>query len=141
MTHLKKMTLFWQGNYRFMVKNEKGIIAQFDSPTENGGEETALSPMENVLASLAACSSYDVISILRKKRQRISRFSAEITGERRNELPKVFTNIQIKYLIYGTQISKAAVESAINISEENCTVGQMLKNVVKVTSSFEILNE
>jgi uncharacterized OsmC-like protein len=62
------MVLDWQGNYRFIAKNEKWLSVNLDAPTPNGGEETALSPMENVLASLAACSSYHVVTILKKKR-------------------------------------------------------------------------
>jgi putative redox protein len=122
-----------------MAKNEKGLYVNFDSPIQNGGEETALSPMENVLASLAACSSYHVVSILRKKRQNFSDYSVEITADRRDEPPRVFTNIHIKYIIKGKNISKEAVESAIRLSEEKyCSVGGMLKNAVKITSSYEI---
>jgi uncharacterized OsmC-like protein len=66
---VKKMVLVWYGNYRFTAKNEKGLSVDFDAPIPSGGEETALSPMENVLASLAACRSYHVVSIMRKKRQ------------------------------------------------------------------------
>ena len=50
------MVLDWQGNYRFITKNEKWLSVSFDAPMPNGGEETALSPMENVLASLAAAA-------------------------------------------------------------------------------------
>ncbi|MCJ7719446.1 hypothetical protein MUO69_05900 [Candidatus Bathyarchaeota archaeon] len=68
MPPVKKMVLDWQGNYRFIAKNEKWLSVNFDAPMPNGGEETALSPMENVLASLAACGSYHVVTILKKKR-------------------------------------------------------------------------
>ena len=142
MPSVKKMFLVWQGNYRFMAKNEKGLYVNFDAPIQNGGEETALSPMENVLASLAACSSYHVVSILRKKRQDFSDYSVEMTADRRNEPPRIFTNIQLKYIIKGKNISKEAVESAIRLSEEKyCSVGRMLKNAVKITSSYEISKE
>jgi len=139
MPSVKKMFLVWQGNYRFTAKNEKGLSVNFDAPIPNGGEETALSPMENVLASLAACSSYHVVSILRKKRQDFSNYSVEMTAERRDEPPRIFTNIQLKYIIKGKNVSKEAVESAIRLSEEKyCSVGGMLKNAVKITSSYEI---
>jgi len=142
MPSIKRMLLDWQGNYRFIAKNEKGLSVNFDAPTPNGGEETALSPMENVLASLAACSSYHVVSILRKKRQSFSDYSVEMIAERREEPPRVFTNIHLKYIIKGKNISKEAVESAIRLSEETyCSVGGMLKNAVKITSSYEILEE
>src|SRR3989304_8929003 len=99
MSSVKKMVLDWQGNYRFIAKNEKGLSVSFDAPMPNGGEETALSPMENVLASLAACSSYHVVTILKKKRQDFSGYSIEMTADRRDEPPRVFTNIHIKNII------------------------------------------
>ena len=142
MTSVKKMVLDWKGNYRFIAKNEKGLSVNFDAPIPNGGEETALSPMENVLASLAACSSYHVVSILHKKRQDFSDYSVEMVADRRDEPPRVFTNIHLKYIIKGKNISKKAVESSIRLSEEEyCSVGGMLKKAVKITSSYEISEE
>jgi len=136
------MILHWQGKYRFIAKNEKGLSVNFDAPIPNGGEETALSPMENVLASLASCSSYHVVSILRKKRQDFSDYSVEITANRRDEPPRIFTDIQLKYIIKGKNVNREAVESAIRLSEEKyCSVGGMLKNAAKITSSYEIIKE
>jgi len=142
MPSIKKMILVWQGNYRFLAKNEKGLSVNFDAPIPNGGEETALSPMENVLASLAACSSYHVVSILRKKRQDLSDYTVEMIADRRDEPPRVFTKIHLKYIIRGRNVSEEAVEAAIRLSEEKyCSVGGMLKDAVKITSSYEILKE
>jgi putative redox protein len=139
---VKKMTLGWQGNFRFVARNEKGLSVNFDAPIPNGGEETALSPMENVLASLAACSSYHVVSILRKKRQELSEYSVEMTADRRDESPRVFTSIHLKYIVKGKRVSEEAVKSAIRLSEEKyCSVGGMLKSAVKITSSYEISQE
>lgn len=116
------MILHWQGKYRFIAKNEKGLSVSFDAPIPNGGEETALSPMEN------ACSSYHVVSILRKKRQDFSGYSVEIRANRRDEPPRIFTDIQLKYIIKGKNVNREAVESAIKLSEEKyCSVGGMLK--------------
>jgi putative redox protein len=142
MPSVKKMVLDWQGEYRFIAKNEKGLSVNFDAPIPYGGEETALSPMENVLASLAACSSYHVMSILKKKRQNFSDYSVEMTADRRDEPPRVFTSIHLKYIVKGKNISEKAVEDTIRLSEEKyCSVGGMLKNSVKITSSYEILKE
>jgi putative redox protein len=128
MPSVKRMFLDWQGNYRLTAKNEKGLSVSFDAPIAFGGEETALSPMENVLASLAACSSFHVLTILKKKRQNVSGYSVEITADRRDEPPRIFTRIHIKYIVKGQNISSTAVESAIKLSEEKyCSVGGMLK--------------
>ena len=142
MSSFKKMVVEWKGNYRLEAKNEKGLAVNFDAPKEHGGEETALSPMENVLASLATCSSIHVLSILRKKRQKVSNYSVEATAERREEPPRVFTKIHLKYKVKGLNISPQAVESAIKLSEEKyCSVGGMLQKAVPITSSFEIASE
>jgi len=140
MSSVKKMVVEWKGNYRLQAKNEKGLTVEFDAPKEHGGEETALSPMENVLASLAACSSFHVLTILRKKRQKISGYSVEATAERREDQPpRVFTKIHLKYIVKGENISSEAVERAIKLSEEKyCSVGGMLQEAVPITSSFEI---
>ena len=68
----KKMTLEWKGNFRFEAKNPNGLTVNFDAPKKCGGDETAPSPMETLLACLAGCTSFDVVNILKKKRQSIS---------------------------------------------------------------------
>ena len=134
------MVLEWRRNYQLEARNEKGLSVKFDAPIIHGGEETALSPMENVLASLAACSSFHVLTILRKKRQKISNYTVEATAERREDPPpRVFTKIHLKYILNGQHIDQEAVKKAIDLSEEKyCFVGGMLKKAVDITSSFEI---
>jgi putative redox protein len=79
---------------------------------------------------------------LRKKRQDFSDYSVEMTADRRDEPPRIFTSIHLKYIIKGKNISKEAVETAIRLSEEKyCSVGGMLKTAAKITSSYEILKE
>ena len=143
MSSVKKMVVDWKGNYRLEGKNEKGLTVNFDAPKEHGGEETALSPMENVLASLAACSSFHVLTILKKKRLNVTGYSVEATAERREDPPpRVFTKIHLKYIVKGTNITPEAVDSAIKLSEEKyCSVGGMLQKAVPITSSFEIITE
>ena len=143
MSSTKKMIVDWKGNLRLTAKNEKGISVNFDAPIPHGGEETALSPMENVLASLAACSSFHVLTILKKKRVKITFYSVEASAERREDPPpRIFTKIHLKYIVKGENITPHAVESAIKLSEEKyCSVGGMLQKAVSITSSFEILKE
>jgi putative redox protein len=139
----KKMRLEWKTNYQLEALNEKGISVKFDAPLTHGGEETALSPMENVLASLAACSSFHVLTILKKMRQNVKKYSVEATAERRESPPpRVFTKIHLKYVVKGPHINPEAVEKAVRLSEEKyCSVGGMLKKAVEITSSYEVSNE
>ena len=141
MSSTKDMVIEWRGNLRLTAKNEKGLSVDFDAPIPYGGEETALSPMENVLASLAACSSFHILNILKKKIIIVTGYSVEATAERREEPPpRVFTKIHLKYIVRGENITPHTVETAIKLSEEKyCSVGGMLKEAVPITSSFEIL--
>jgi putative redox protein len=141
MTFSNKMVLNWNGNYRFAGKNEKGLTVSFDAPLFFGGEESAPSPMENVLASIAACSSIHIVSLLIEQEQKIIDYSVEITGERKEEPPRTFVAVQIKYIIKGKNINEEIVKNAITDSQDNYwSVGTMLKKAVPITSSFEIVN-
>jgi putative redox protein len=138
----KKIVLTWKGKFRFEAKNEKGLSVNFDAPAKYGGEDTAPTPMETVLASLTGCTSFDVVSILKKKRQNISDYHVEAEAERTDEPPEVFTKIHIKYIIKGKNISKDAVERAIQLSQEKyCSVGAMLKKTAEITTSYEIIQD
>ena len=138
----KKIVLNWKGKFRFEAKNEKGLSVNFDAPAKYGGEDTAPTPMETVLASFAGCTSFDVVSILKKKRQNISGYSVETEAERSEEPPEVFTKINIKYIIKGKNISKEAVERAIQLSyDKYCSVGAMLKKTAEIKTSYEIIQE
>jgi len=138
----KKIVLNWKGKFRFEARNEQGLLVNFDAPSKYGGEDTAPTPMETVLASLAGCTSFDVVNILKKKRQNVSSYSVEAEAERREEPPEVFTKIHIKYIIKGKNISKEAVERAIQLSNDTyCSVGAMLKKTAEITTSYEIIQE
>jgi putative redox protein len=141
-TNKKRMSLEWKGNFRFEAKNPKGLTVKFDAPAKYGGEETAPSPMETLLACLAGCTSYDVVSVLKKKRQNISGYWVEAEGERAEEPPEVFNKITIKYIIKGKNVSKEAVERSIQLSmEKYCSVGAMLKETAEIQTSYEIIEE
>ena len=138
----KKIVLSWKGNFRFEAKTEKGLSVNFDAPAKYGGEDTAPTPMETVLASLAGCTSFDVLTILKKKRQNISSYSVETEAEINEEPPEVFTKIHIKYIVTGKNISKEAVERAIQLSyDKYCSVGAMLKKTAEITTSYEIIQQ
>ena len=139
----KKMKVKWKTNYQLEALNEKGISVKFDAPLSHGGEETALSPMENVLASLAACSSFHVLTILKKMKQDVKEYTVEASADRReNPPPRVFTKIHLNYIVKGQSIDPKAVKKAVTLSEEKyCSVGGMLKKAVEITSSYEVLKE
>jgi putative redox protein len=90
-------------------------------------EANELSPVETVEAALAACSAMDVVSILAKKRQRITSYRIEVDGEQRDEYPQVYTRIDVTHIIEGTHLHEHAVRRAIELSASKyCPVNAMV---------------
>ena len=95
--------------------------------------------MELIALGLAGCTAMDVISILQKKRQDVTRFETQIFTERAQEHPKVFTHIKIVYVIEGHQIDPVAVERAIDLSATKyCPAQSMLEKAVEIEHSYTI---
>ena len=103
---------------------------------------SAPSPVEMLLIALGSCTAVDVISILEKKRQRITNYRNEVSGERRDDFPRSFTRMHVHHIITGKDVDPAAVEKAIELSEEKyCSVAATFRPTVQISSTFELLNE
>jgi putative redox protein len=90
----------------------------------SGGE---LSPVETVTVSLAACSAMDVVSILAKKRQQVSRYAIRVEAIQRDEYPQVLTHVEVVHEVEGPAVEEAAVRRAIELSATKyCPVNAML---------------
>ena len=98
--------------------------------------------MELILEGLAGCTAMDVISIMRKKRQNVTKFRVTAQAERAVQHPKVFTAIEIKYTFWGTDIDPNAVERSIELSEQiYCPAQAMLSQIAPIKLSYEIIDE
>uniref|UniRef100_A0A7C2VH27 OsmC family peroxiredoxin n=1 Tax=Hydrogenobacter sp. TaxID=2152829 RepID=A0A7C2VH27_9AQUI len=99
-------------------------------------------PMELVLVALAGCSGVDVSHILKKKRQEVKDIQIEVIGLRRDEHPRVYERISIRYKVYGKDLKEKAVEDAIRLSvNKYCSVYAMLSKACDIEVSFEVINE
>jgi putative redox protein len=120
---------------RFSVRTGK-VTFHLDS----GPDVTDPSPTQALLASAAACTGMDVISILRKKRQRVTGYEIEIVGDRADTHPRKFTKLALVHRFHGMDLSPAALEEAIRLSEEKyCSVMATLRGCVEITSRYEII--
>ena len=100
---------------------------------------TGPKPIELALLALGACTAFDVIGILRKKRQKVTAYEIELRAEQNPEHPSYFTRVEIKHRLRGT-IAPEAVERAIYLSETKyCAVGAMISKTAKIEATFEIL--
>lgn len=89
---------------------------------------------------LAGCTSYDVVQILKKSRQQVTGCKAEVTSERAETVPAVFTKIHVHFSVSGEQLKPSLVERAVKLSaEQYCSASLMLeRGGVTMTHSFEI---
>ena len=107
--HLK-----WTDGLQFVARAGQGPAVVLDSSDGASGA----SPMQLVLIGVAGCTAIDVVVILKKKRQQLSRFEVMISGEQAEEHPRRYTKIAIAYVLHGNAIKPKAVEQAIALSEE-----------------------
>lgn len=136
-----KTRIKWNGNVSFLAESGSGHTVLMDGAPEAGGQNQGPRPMEMLLMGLGGCSSFDVVLILKKSRQEITDCVAEIEAERAETDPKVFTRIHMHFIVSGRNLNPQQVERAIHLSAEKyCSASIMLRNTVKITHDFEIVD-
>ena len=106
----------------------------------NSQRSSAPSPVELLLVALGSCTATDVASILKKKRQQVTSYTVEVSGERRDEYPRSYTSMNVHHIITGVGISTKAVAQAVELSETKyCSVAATLRPQVKIHTTFEII--
>jgi putative redox protein len=124
----------WKQGEIFEGIAENGNTVLFDA---GDAHAQGPSPMEAVLMALCSCTSVDVVSILKKKRQELAGLRVSATAERAETAPRVFTHIKLTYAVRG-KLSRKAVEDAVALSKEKyCSVSKMLEKAAVV--EYEIV--
>ena len=137
-----KTRIKWMQDVSFNGLSETGHEVTLDGPKELGGRDLGMRPMEMILIGMGGCTSFDVVTILKKSRQNVTECIAEIDATRADEVPKVFTSIHIHFLIKGINLQKKAVERAIELSAKKyCSASIMLSKSVEITHDFVITEE
>jgi putative redox protein len=132
----------WVENVCFIGESETGHAIVMDGAPEAGGRNLGMRPMELLLIGMGGCTSFDVVSILKKGRQDITDCYAEIEATRADEVPKVFTRIHVHFVVKGRKLNPAQVERAVNLSAEKyCSASIMLGKTAEITHDFEIVEE
>ncbi|TWX52402.1 OsmC family protein [Colwellia hornerae] len=133
-----KASVKWMGEELFMGTSQSGHTIILDA---NAGA-SAPSPLENVLISLGACSSVDVVSILDKSRQNVSGCKVDIEAKRVDSVPKLFSAIHLHFVITGQEVSAKHVERAVKLSADKyCSVALMLNKTVQISHDYEIVED
>jgi putative redox protein len=119
----KRVEVVHDGGMAFAAAMSSGHTIRFDDRASN----TGASPVETVLAALAACSAMDVVSIALKKRQDVTHYVVRVSGTQRREYPQVFPRIDIVHEVDGPGVSEAAIRRCIELSAlKYCPVSAML---------------
>jgi putative redox protein len=130
-------TARWTDKERFLGIATSGHQIVIDAAKE----KSANSPMELVLIGLCGCTAYDVVSILRKKREPFTSLEVHARAERAPHPPSVYTEIKLVYRVAG-RVSHKAVEDAVRLSKDKyCSVSAMLQKTAKITIAIEYLDE
>lgn len=133
----KSARVVWQGQGKeFRAQLSAGFEYTMHAPADaNGG-----TPMDYLLAGVAGCTAIDVIGILQKKRQNVVGLEVQIHGTQAETAPNVFTKAHITYIVRGENISPAAVEQAIELSETKyCSASIMFqRSGTQVTTEYRI---
>lgn len=119
----------------------RGTNGSYDVTIASTDEQDGISPMEMAALSVVGCSSIDLLTILEKQRQSIDDFDAEVTAERADEPPRVFTDLHLHYALSG-DVSPDKVRRAIDLSlDKYCSVSNMIDQTATITYSFSVNGE
>ena len=130
----------WVDGLLMVGKSDSGHTITMDGPSESGGENLGVRPMEMLLLGVAGCTMIDVVTTLKKMRQDLSHLETKINAERATDHPKVFTNIHIQFILKGQNLDEKKVDKAITLSAEKyCSASIMLGETATITHDFEVI--
>jgi len=137
-----KARVKWVEQVSFLGETESNHAVLMDGSPAVGGRNLGPRPMEMLLLGAGGCTSFDVISILKKSRQAVTDCYVELDAERADTDPKVFTKIHMHFVVKGKSINPDVVEKAIKLSAEKyCSASIMLGATAVVTHDFEVIQE
>jgi putative redox protein len=130
----------WKEGNAFQGTTANGAFVVMDSARD---APKGASPMELVLLALAGCTAMDVVSILRKARVPIRRFSVSARAQRSPAFPRVFISFHLHYALWTPSVShRTALERAVRLSREKyCSVGLMLEKTAPITYDLEVFTD
>jgi putative redox protein len=125
----------------FVGESDSGHSVVMDGAPESGGRNLGVRPLEMLLLGMGGCTSFDVISILRKSRQQVLDCVVELEAERAAEVPKVFTKIHAHFIVSGKNLDEKKVAKAVDLSANKyCSASIMLGKTATITHDFEVVN-
>lgn len=133
-------TVRWHEGMSFIAETGSGHLVAMDGAPEAGGRNLAPRPMELLLAGTGGCTAFDIVMILKRGRQDVAGCEVKLTAERAEADPKVFTRINMHFIVTGKGLKADAVERAVKLSAEKyCSASIMLGKTAAITHTAEIV--
>lgn len=133
-------TIKWVDGMMFVGETGSGHAVVIDGPPDHDGRNIGMRPMELILLGVGSCSSFDVMQILKKGRNNVTGCVTEVTGERVDAIPSVFSKIHLHFIVSGHDLKISVVERAVKLSAEKyCSASIMLSKAVGITHDFEVI--
>jgi putative redox protein len=135
-----KASVSWVNDAMFLAESGSGHCVVMDGPQDLGGRNAGVRPMEMLLMGVGGCSSFDVMTILRKTRQEVIDCRCELTATRVDAVPAVFEKIHLHFKLVGKNLDAEKVKRAVELSAEKyCSASIMLKSAgIEISHDFEI---
>lgn len=136
-----KATVKWMDGAMFVGESGSGHTVVMDGPEDLGGRNMGVRPMETLLLGVGGCAIYDVLSMLKKSRQKVVDCRVEVQAERADAVPAVFTSINLNFIVTGRALKETQVKRAVELSAEKyCSASIMLGAAgVEMSHSYEIV--
>ncbi len=139
---MTKSRITYTSGLQFVAEADSGHAVIMDGEEKYGGRNSGPRPMELLLMGIGGCSGMDVVSILKKKKERLTGLDINVSGTTAEEYPHKYTQIDIEYVVRGRGLSDAAVKRAIQLSmDKYCSVKATLEGVAKIGFSYKIVEE
>lgn len=136
-----KARIKWVEDVLFLGESGSGHGVAIDGPPEHGGRNLGVRPMELLLMGVGSCSAFDVVHILKKGRHPVEDCEVQVSAERADTVPKVFTKIHLHFIVKGRGLSKHAVERAVKLSAEKyCSASIMLGKAAEISHDFQVID-
>jgi len=127
---MAEATVRWSGGKTFIGIDSTNHSVVMSSTTEAIG----MKPSELLLVALGACSSYDVVTILEKRKIKLMKLEVQVSAEQESEPPWIFNKIHLKFILAGEGLTAPQAEKAIELSESKyCSVAATLKGKAVIT--------
>ena len=136
-------TVRWTGEgMTFLAETGSNHVVAMDGAPDGGGRNLAPRPMEMVLVGTGGCTAYDVVVILKKSGQHVTGCDVQVSSQRAETDPKVFTKIHMHFVVRGRNLKRNLVEHAIRLSHEKyCSASIMLAKTAEITKDFDLVEE